>query len=145
MARFPQACERYRMQTLQTGTILSDGGRDGKIDAPSGEFSLNFAVESADPAATPEHLFAGAYAACFHSALKSAGKRDGLDLNGSTVICSVHLNEENSNASSLSVELRAAIPGVDAIKGEQLLQQAHRSCPYSKAVRNNIPVKVSLD
>lgn len=133
------------MQTLQTGTILSDGGRDGRVEASSGNFVVDFAAESSGEHVTPEHLFAGAYAACFHSALKSAAKRDGLELKGSTVICSVHLNEENSHSSSLSVDLRAALPGVDATKGEQLLQQAHRSCPYSKALRNNVAVSVGLD
>lgn len=132
------------MNIKQTGTMLSDRGRDGRIESSSGGFTVDFNDRDANREVTPEHLFAGAYAACFHSAIRSAAKRAGLEIDGSTVICSVHLGDENGH-SALSVELRAAIPGVDAGKARDLLEQAHGTCPYSRAVRGNIPVKLSVD
>lgn len=133
------------MKIIQTGTIVSEGGRDGKIESSSGDFTVDFTDHAPDRAVTAEHLFAGAYAACFHSALQSAARRDKVDITGSTVICAVHLNETDSGDYTLSVEIRASIPGVDADAGGRLLQQAHHTCPYSKAVRDNIPVELRFD
>jgi lipoyl-dependent peroxiredoxin len=132
------------LQTTATRTaeVLSQRGRDGRIEAS--DRSLDFDL-SADGAPTPEHLFAAAYAACFHSALRSAAKTAHLDIAGSTVIARVTLREDEKGGSRLEVELRAAIPGVSADQGERLLHQAHETCPYSRAVRGNVNVRLGTD
>ncbi len=42
----------------------------------------------------------------------------------------------------LSAELTSTIPGVDADTAQKLADAAHEVCPYSKATRGNIDVKV---
>ena len=132
--------------SLQTDTltaeVLSNLGRDGRIE--SSDRSLNFDL-SAKGAPTPEHFFAAAYAACFHSALRSAAKTAHLDITGSTVIARVTLGEDDKGDSRLEVELRAAIPGVGADRAGRLLHQAHQTCPYSRAVRGNVDVRLRTD
>lgn len=132
------------MKTIQVGTILSEGGRNGKVEAPDGSFSVDFRSEEGSEI-TPEHLFAAAYSACFHSALKSAAQRAHADIDGSTVSASVRLEEDKNGGYQLGVELRASIPGVSRSDGEHLLNLAHQSCPYSKATRGNIVVDLALD
>ena len=45
---------------------------------------------------------------------------------------------------SIEAELKVAIPDWDKAEAEALVKAAHQVCPYSKATRNNIPVKLSV-
>jgi lipoyl-dependent peroxiredoxin len=45
----------------------------------------------------------------------------------------------------LEVELRVRLPGVSRADAEALVAAAHEGCPYSNAVRGNIPVTVTLE
>jgi len=125
--------------------MLSENGRQGKIEASEPSFSIDFTELRDGIALTPEHLFAGAYAACYHSALLAAAERAHQTIIGSTVIGTAQLNEDEHGGYELAFELRASLPGVSASEGEHLMHEAHRTCPYSKAVRQNIPVKLTLD
>ena len=42
----------------------------------------------------------------------------------------------------IAAELTSTIPGVDADTAQALVEAAHEACPYSKATRGNIDVKV---
>lgn len=131
------------MKTLQSASILSENGRDGKVESPDGRLDIDFSNE--DETTTPEHLFAAAYAACFHSALKSAATRAHQEIEGSTVRVDVHLNEVSERDARLAVEIKASIPGVKEADARALLNQAHTTCPYSKALRGNVEVTLTLD
>lgn len=122
--------------------VASQRGREGIVESADGALRIDLAEESAP---TPEHLFAAGYAACFHAALLNAAKTAHADITGSSVIARVALLEEDNGGLRLGVELRAAIPGVGKDQGEKLLHQAHSTCPYSKAVRGNIDVKLVTD
>jgi Ohr subfamily peroxiredoxin len=134
------------MNTSPTQTIaevVSNHGRDGVVE--SSDRALRYDL-SAEQAPSPEHLFAAAYAACFHSALKHAAEVAHVEIPGSSVIARVGLADDDAgDTSHLVVELRAAIPGVDETMARKLLNQAHATCPYSRAVRGNIDVKVTTD
>jgi lipoyl-dependent peroxiredoxin len=43
------------------------------------------------------------------------------------------------------VELHGSFPGLDRAEAEKLLQAAHQVCPYSRATRGNVPVKLVVD
>ena len=45
---------------------------------------------------------------------------------------------------SVGAELEVHIDGVDQAKAEELVKKAHEICPYSKATRNNIDVKLTV-
>jgi lipoyl-dependent peroxiredoxin len=133
------------MKVVQTGSMISDRGRSGKVETSGGGLSVSFESPQAGESLTPEHLFAGAYAGCFHSALRSAAERAHLPVKGSIVTADVRLEENDRGQYQLAVRLRASLPGVDRNDAERLLHQAHESCPYSKAVRGNVPVELELD
>src|SRR6185503_4587884 len=127
------------MKTLFTGEAISRGGRSGSVRTPDGMLNtelgnpLEKGKEKRGP--NPEQLFASAYAACYHSALMNAAKKHGADLNDSRVRALVSLMEDGQGGYHLGVELRAKMPGVDRAAGEKIMQTAHQSCPYSKAMR----------
>jgi Ohr subfamily peroxiredoxin len=126
--------------------VISDNGREGRVEASDGTLSVDFnAPVDGSPAPTPEHLFAAAYAACFHSALKSLARSAHQDIMGSTVIVCARVAEDDSGVASLVLDLRATIPGLSEGDARRLLHQAHDKCPYSRAVRGNVSVGLSLD
>jgi Ohr subfamily peroxiredoxin len=117
-------------------------GREGVIESADSTLRIDL---SEDGAPSPEHLFAAAYAACFHSALLHAAERAHEDISGSSVIAVVSLLEEQAGSLRLAIELRATIPGAAQDRAERLLHQAHSSCPYSRAVRGNVDVRLLVD
>ena len=45
----------------------------------------------------------------------------------------------------LEVELRVRLPGLSRADAESLVAGAHEGCPYSNAVRGNIPVTIVIE
>lgn len=137
------------MKTLYTVEAISKGGRSGTIQAsdrpmyiPLGN-PLEKGSEQKGP--SPELLFAGAYSACFHSALANAAKKSGTPLNDSTVRAIVSLIEDDQGGFRLAVELHAHLPGVDHAQVRGIMEEAHKTCPYSKALRGDTSVMLAAD
>ena len=95
-------------------------------------------------ATNPEQLFAAGYAACFHSALKSIGKRAGADLSDSEVVADVSIGENGEGGFMLAVELEVTLANVPREQAQELVEKAHEVCPYSNATRGNIEVKLTV-
>ena len=134
------------MKTIHIAEMIAEGGRDGKVEGLEGNLSLPLSSEEKPESVTPEHLFAGAYAACYLGALKNAAEKAHLTVgDGVTVVGRAHLEEDSRGGWQLAVDLRATLPGVSASDAEHLLHLAHQTCPYSKATRGNINVNLSFD
>ncbi|MGV8879429.1 MAG: organic hydroperoxide resistance protein [Sphingobacteriaceae bacterium] len=137
------------MEKLYTAVVTAKGGRDGHIKSDDGVIDLELKAPKSmggeDGFANPELLFAGAWGSCYLGALGSVGKRDGVDVSEATVDVHVSFNQEGHSSFALSAELHVHIPGIDQEKAQKLADAAHHGCPYSKATRNNIGVKVIAD
>lgn len=133
------------MKTIHIAEMIADGGRDGTVEAPDGHFRVQLSTDEQAESITPEHLFAGAYAACFLGAVKSAAAASHLEIEGATVTCRTHLEEDEQGGYELEVDLRATVPGLAPSAARHLLNLAHQSCPYSKAMRDNIKVGLGFD
>ena len=97
-----------------------------------------------DSGTNPEQLFAAGYAACFHSALRSIGQREGQDVDDSAVTARVALLKGDDGMYSLDVELVVELPGIDDAAARELVERAHMVCPYSRAVAGNVRVRRSV-
>ncbi len=137
------------MKTLFTAEAISKGGRSGTIQSPDGLLNVTLGnplekgAEKRGP--NPELFFAGAYSACFHGALGNAAKKAGSPLKGSTVRALVSLVEDDQGGYGLAVALHASIPGVDRAVAQRLMEEAHKTCPYSKALRGQAKVTLEVD
>lgn len=137
------------MKTLFTAEALSKGGRSGTIKNPDGLLNVTLGnpmekgAENRGP--SPELLFAGAYAACYHGALSNAAKKLGTPTGDSTVRALVSLTKDEEGGYRLTVELHAQLPGVDRVQGQRIMDEAHQTCPYSKALRGDTTVKLVVD
>jgi osmotically inducible protein OsmC len=132
------------VKPLYTASATATGGRAGHVVSADGILDLDLRppAEMGGPggATNPEELFAAGYAACFQSALAVVGRRQGVDTAASTVEADVTIGTVGGGAYGLAVNLRVAIPGVDAATVQSLTEAAHEVCPYSNATRGNIEV-----
>lgn len=134
------------MKKLYTAVVTAQGGRDGHIKSSDGVIDLEMkkpkALGGEDGYANPELLFAGAWGSCYLGALGSVGKRDGVDVSEATAEVHVSFNQEGETSYALSAELRVHVPGLELAQIQKLADAAHKGCPYSKATRGNIEVKI---
>lgn len=121
------------------------GGRNGRAMLDDGGLALAMALPKdlggAGDGHNPEQLFAIGYSACFGQAILLLAKKHGLDGQAAKVTCEVTLNTDDGF--SLAVDLKVAIPGADKSELQALVEEAHTVCPYSKATKGNIPVKLT--
>jgi osmotically inducible protein OsmC len=93
----------------------------------------------------PEQLFAAGYAACFENALLRAAREQKLKLSGSSVTATVGIGRRDDGRFGLEVALAVKLDGIERAEAEALARAAHQEiCPYSKAVRGNVDVAVSV-
>lgn len=131
---------------VYTAVATSSGGRDGRAVSGDGkiDLSLTAPTEMGGPGTgtNPEQLFAAGYSACFNSALGSVARKAGVTARGSEVTAHVGIGPD-AGGFALAVELEVKIPGVDAAKATELAEAAHQVCPYSRATRGNVEVKLT--
>jgi len=138
------------VQALYTASATATGdGRNGHVRSSDGVLDLELAVptEMGGPGGAhpnPEELFAAGYAACFHSALKSAARRQKITLTDTAITVDVGIGRLDAGGFGLTATIEAEIPSVDPATAQQLLEAAHQLCPYSNATRGNIDVTISL-
>ncbi|WP_432351990.1 organic hydroperoxide resistance protein [Sporosarcina sp. A2] len=139
------------MKSLYETTIVNTGGRDGSVFSPDNIFYLDVAKPAAlggevTTATNPEQLFAAGYSACFNSALELQLEKDKVEFESSEVIATVALYPDKEDRGvKLGVKLEVTIEGVDHSVAEEYALKAHTYCPYSKAMRGNIEVEISVN
>jgi len=129
----------YRRSDLHRGPSGRAISSDGIID-----LSLTAPKELGGPGTgtNPEQLFAAGYSACFNGALAMVAKQAGVDASGAEVTALIGFGPEGDGY-AITTELEVHIPGVELAQAQQLAEAAHQVCPYSKATRGNVPVKVT--
>jgi lipoyl-dependent peroxiredoxin len=137
------------MKIQFTAEAISKGGRSGTIRNPDGllDVTLGNPLEKGigKRGPNPELLFAGAYSACYHGALLNAAKKLGAPARDSTVRALVSLIEDDQGGYRLAVELHAQLPETDHALAQRIMDEAHKTCPYSKALRGENSVKLVVD
>lgn len=132
---------------LYVTTATADGGVTGRVKSSDGAIDLPLTVpkEMGGPGGgtDPEMLFAAGYAACFNMSLQMATRKTGVTIK-SSVTAGVSLSALGNSEFALGVVLHVKIEGVDRDTAQQLLEQAHEICPYSRATKGNIEAKVLL-
>ncbi|MGZ0085827.1 organic hydroperoxide resistance protein [Caldibacillus thermoamylovorans] len=138
------------MQPIYSTSVTAHGGRNGKVVSDDGILSLEVKMpkELGGPggATNPEQLFAAGYAACFDSALNLVIRQKKIKTDGTEVTARVVLGKDEADGGfQLAVALEVRVLGVDRPTAEELVHAAHQICPYSKAVRGNIDVTLSVN
>lgn len=132
-------------KVLYTGKTHTLGGRDGRARSDDGQLDIALSPPgSGKPGSNPEQLFAAGWSACFHGAMGRAARTLQLVLPAQTAIdAEVDLGMAGEEF-QLQARLHVGVPGLDASQARALVEAAHRICPYSKATRGNIDVRISV-
>lgn len=130
-------------------SVTSTGGRDGRAQNEDGSIDIGLAVPKEmggnGDGNNPEQLFAAGYSACFLGAMKYAASQnaDFPQVTGDTqVTATVGIGPREDKGFGLTVDLEIHIPDADLAEVQALVEEADTICPYSHAVRGNIPVSV---
>lgn len=128
-----------------TASVTNVGARTGSVKSDDGILDLEVRQPQAlggpkGNFTNPEQLFAAAYAACFGGALQAAGK--GKNMADATVTVLVHIGSDSEGGFGLGAEIHVSLPHVSKEEAQAIVERAHATCPYSKAVRGNIDVKL---
>ncbi len=132
----------YTAESTATG-----GGRDGHVKSSDGKLDLDTRppkeMGGSGEGVNPELLFSAGYAACFLGALRLVAKSRGVQLDDATgVTVQVGIGKDETSF-GLSAGICGYLPGLEQDKAEDLMNQAHQVCPYSKATRGNVEVTLS--
>jgi osmotically inducible protein OsmC len=93
----------------------------------------------------PEQLFAVGYAACFESALAAVARRQKIETGDVEIDSKVMLVTGEERSFTIAVELAVTLPSVEDEAAVELVEAAHKVCPYSNATRGNIEVTLSVN
>ncbi|WP_276120099.1 organic hydroperoxide resistance protein [Pararhizobium qamdonense] len=132
-------------KVLYTGKTHTTGGREGSAQSDDRALDIKLSPPGSGRAGTnPEQLFAAGWSACFIGALGiAAGKRKVALPSSTSVDAEVDLGVTDG-AFLLQARLNVSIPDIDPELARVLVEEAHQTCPYSKASRGNINVELNL-
>jgi len=140
------------IKPLATITASSTGGRNGHTATADGIVSVDLSVpkEMGGPGkpgtATPEHLFAAGYAACFGGALDFVARSHKKDATKATTSCSVSIGPREAGGFGLAVKLHVVDHSLPTAELQALANEAHEKiCPYSHATRDNVAVDLTVE
>src|SRR5690348_6681961 len=111
-ATTPGRTEMDKIKPLFTATATATGGRNGHTESSDGVVKADLSVPKAmggpgrPNTATPEHLFAAGYAACFGGALDYVAKQQKKDATRAAITCAVTIGPREAGGFGLAVKLR---------------------------------------
>lgn len=140
-----------KINPLFTATATATGGRNGHTQSDDGIVKAELSVPKAmggpgkPGTATPEHLFAAGYAACYGGAIDFVGKQQKKDASKAKVTCAVSIGPRDGGGFGLAVKMRVEDKSLKQAELEALAREAHEKiCPYSHATRNNVNVQLEV-
>jgi len=136
-----------KIKPLFTATATAVGGRNGYTQTSDGIVKADLSVPKAmggpgkPGTATPEHLFAAGYAACFGGALDYVAKQQKRDAAKARITCAVTIGPREGGGFGLAVKMRVEDESIAQAELAALVREAHEKiCPYSHATRGNVEV-----
>lgn len=99
-------------------------------------FMTRFQNEDGKAGTNPEELLGAAHAGCYAMAMSFALSGAGSPPDELRVTAAVDLQKDGDAFSikSITLELEAKVPGIDAAKFQEIAEGAKKNCPISKAL-----------
>ena len=135
-------------KVVYTAHAHTTGGRDGQSVTDDGQLNVKLspprAMGGAGAGTNPEQLFAAGYSACFMGAMKHVAGMKKLAMPADAAIdASIDIGPIPAGF-GIAAKLVVSLPGMDRVVAQDLIDTAHKVCPYSNATRGNIVVDLSL-
>jgi osmotically inducible protein OsmC len=102
-------------------------------------------TERSDGKTSPEELIAAAHAGCYamafsHTLAQAGTPAKKLSVNATSTFEQV---DGKFKITTINLDVRGIVPGLDQAGFEKAAQQAEQSCPVSNALRNNVQIRVN--
>lgn len=133
-------------KVIFTSSATAKNGRDGHVKSSDGLIDLNLvnpANNKEEKGSNPEQLFAAAYSACFDGALNLVASQQKKKIESETTAEVSFCKDPADDGFKIAVTLNIKIQGVNPEDAQQLAEDAHQACPYSKATRGNVDVTLN--
>jgi len=132
-------------KTLYTARVHTTGNRDGGTSrSDDGLLDIRHGLPGTGKGTNPEQLFAAGWSACFDGAMNIAARRLGVALPPERAIDAGIDLCLDGDSYFLRARLDISLPGLDADSARAVIEAAHQTCPYSKAMRGNVDVTLNL-
>jgi len=130
---------------LYTGKTHVVGGREGHAKSTDGRLDVKLSPPGSTGAGTnPEQMLAAGWSACFIGAMGKAAAKLKVRLPADTAVdAEVDLGMAGE-AYLLRARLNVSLPGIERPVAEEIANLAHQTCPYSKALKSNIDVTITV-
>ena len=138
------------LKVLATAHATAVGGRNGHTESDDGLVSVDLSVPKSmggpgkPDTTTPEHLFAAGYAACFGGACEFMSRQLKLIPSSLTVKSAVSIGQTPEGGFGLAVKLTVEVGGLSQEDAEKVVAAGHGLCPYSNAIKGNVPVEIKV-
>ena len=133
---------------VYTAKTHTTGGREnGMARSSDGRLEINLSIPGGPgTGANPEQLFAAGWSACFEGAMAAVARKRKMRLPADTAIdAEVDLNLTVADGTYfLRARLNISLPGIERRLAQDIVNDAHQICPYSRATRGNIDVAINL-
>jgi osmotically inducible protein OsmC len=130
---------------LYTALVHTTGGRQGAARSADGHLEIKLSPPgSGASGSNPEQLFAAGWSACFEGAMGLAARKLDVTLPPDLAIDAEVNLCRSDDGYFLQARLNVTVPGVEREVAQALVNTAHQTCPYSKAIRGNVDVSIVL-
>ena len=133
-------------KVLYTAKTHTTGGREHGVSRSSdGRLDIKLSTPgTAGVGTNPEQLFAAGWSACFEEAIGLAARKMKVALPADLAIDAEVDLCFGDGGYYLQARLNISLPGLEGEVAQALVDAAHQTCPYSKAVHGNINVAINL-
>ena len=127
------------------GGLKGKGSFRGETGAVDAAYNFSSRFENGT-GSNPEELLAAAEAACYSMALSLALEKEGVTSPTveTTAACTVAPQPGGGfKITTMHLDVRARVPGVDAEKFRQIAEATKEGCPVSKALKGNVEITLN--
>jgi lipoyl-dependent peroxiredoxin len=139
------ATAERRAEVVWEGDLPRGSGRFTVGSGAIGEQPVTWAsrTERSDGKTSPEELIAAAHGSCFAMALSNVLAQGGTPPERLEITAVCTFDVDNVKVSSVDLDIRGRVPGMDAEDFQSAVEQADQGCPVSNALRGNVEIRVT--
>jgi lipoyl-dependent peroxiredoxin len=139
------ATAERRAEVVWEGNLFRGNGRFTVGSGAFSEQAVTWAsrTERSDGKTSPEELIAAAHGSCFAMALSNVLDQGGTPPERLEISAVCTFDVDNVRVSSVDLDIRAQVPGLDEDGFQDAIGQAEQGCPVSNALRGNVEIRVN--
>jgi lipoyl-dependent peroxiredoxin len=134
-----------RAEVVWEGDLPRGGGKFTVGSGAMGEMPVTWAsrTKRSEGKTSPEELIAAAHASCVAMALSNVLAEGGTPPERLHISAVCTFDVDNVKVSSVTLDIRGRVPGLDAEGFQKAVEQADEGCPVSNALRGNLEMRVN--